>query len=363
MDAKDIIVVKVGSDTLANQDGSIRTEVLEDILSSITAVARKGVGVLVVSSGAVKYGRHILRDTRASVGLAASVGQPALYQAYLDAARRLRCSVAELLLTRFELTQQEYFKKIHKTIRELISRGIIPIINENDAVTAGTDISFGDNDSLAAALAIFLNAKKVIILSHLDGLYDKNPSLGPGAHLLTDIEDANTILLKVISGKISASGRGGMLSKIKLARLCTAVGIGVHLVNGRIAGNIGRAFEGEKIGTMFHPRAFSRKLTDRERWMLAARNSEGSIEIDEGAQRALIQGKSLLAVGVTRVYGKFEADEIIEVINTRKHSIAVGVVKISSHDIIPVLGTAKARGIELIHADNLITLDNSSAHP
>ncbi|MBI2484483.1 glutamate 5-kinase [Candidatus Uhrbacteria bacterium] len=363
MEAKDFIVVKVGSDTVANPNGSIRTEFVEEIFSSIKTAATRGVAVAVVSSGAVKYGRHILRDDRASIGVAASIGQPALYQTYADAARRTRMSVAQLLLTRFELTQQEYFKKILKTMRELVSRGVIPIINENDAITAGTDISFGDNDSLAASLAIFLNAKKIIILTHLEGLYDKDPSLGPGAHLLTDIDDANTILLKMISGKISAGGRGGMLSKIKLARLCTAVGIGVQLVNGRVAGNIGRAFGRQKVGTMFHPREFSRKLTDRERWMFAARNSDGSIEIDDGAQQALRNGKSLLAVGVKRIYGKFEADEIIEIINTRKHSIAVGVVKKSSRDIIPVLGTLKARGIELIHVDNLIAFNNSSIHP
>jgi len=350
------IIVKVGSDTLIASDGSVRREVIKDLLSTITYAATRGITIVLVSSGATKYGRYILDDARASIATAASVGQPALFNEYEQIAHEQECRIAEMLLTRFDLVERDNGKNIQKTIKELASRGVIPIINENDAAASGTDASFGDNDSLAGALAIFLNAKKVIILTNVDGLYDKNPSLGAGAQLISDVDDVNTILLKVISGKISAGGRGGMLSKVKTARLCNAVGIEVQLVNGCVTGNLGRALKGEKVGTVFHARPFRSKLKERERWMLAARNSSGSIEVDEGAEKALQRGKSLLAVGVKRVFGQFERGEIIEVINKQKHSIAVGLVKISSDELLPIIGTEKTRGLELIHTDKLLLL-------
>ncbi|MBI4250361.1 glutamate 5-kinase [Candidatus Uhrbacteria bacterium] len=351
-----MIIVKVGSDTLIASDGRVRREVIQDLLSTIAYAAKRGITIVLVSSGATKYGRHILDDARASIATAASVGQPALFGEYAKVAREQECRLAEILLTRVDLIERDNGKNIQKIIKELVLRGVIPIINENDAVTAGTGTSFGDNDSLAGALAIFLNVKKVIVLTNVDGLYDKNPSLGVGAQLISDVDDANTILLKVISGKISAGGRGGMLSKVKTARLCNAVGIEVQLVNGCVTGNLARALKGEKVGTVFHARHFRSKLKERERWMLAAKNSSGSIEIDEGAEKALLRGKSLLAVGVKRVFGQFGLSEIIEIINAQKHSIAVGLVKISSDELIPLLGTEKIHGLELIHTDNLILL-------
>jgi glutamate 5-kinase len=327
-----------------------------DIMRTLHNARKKDLCAILVTSGAVKLGRHRMHDPDLPRAAAASVGQPILSCEYVRHARRLDRDIGEILLTRAEVAQRASRRNLEKNVAELLSRGIVPIINENDAVTAGTDLTFTDNDSLAAALAVSFNAKKLIILTHLDGLYDDNPAANPRARRIVRVDEAHTVLFKLISGKISDSGRGGMVSKIAAARLCTAIGIEVQIVNGRIAGNLAKALRHDKIGTTFHPRVFPRILNEKERWMLAAKNPIGSIEIDKGAEDALRQGKSLLAVGVKRVYGRFDKRDVIEVINSKKHSVAFGVVKKSSDNILPVVGTSKARGMQLVHADNIIVL-------
>lgn len=350
----DITIVKIGSNTVVDKNGKVRHSVISALLRTIHAISDQH--ILLVTSGAVKLGRLALKNPAAETALAASIGQPQLFRHYQDAAEEASCSVAELLLTRPYLIRRDQFKNLTQTITGLLSHGVIPIINENDAVVAGTDWSFGDNDSLAAALAIAMNAKKLIILTHLDGLYDQDPTEYPKARLIPEVRDVNATLLKLISHKASAGGRGGMLSKIKAARLCTAIGISVHVVSGLKHENLLAVLKNERIGTTFLPRAVARELKAKERWILAAKNSSGSIEIDEGAAKAIRSGKSLLAVGAKKIYGEFEAGEIIEIVDKERQGIAFGIIDQASVTISPVIGKTQAKGVQLIHADNLVAL-------
>lgn len=356
MDQQNIVIVKVGSNTLIGSDGNIRTMVVRNIMSALKEVQKNASRAVLVTSGAAKLGRAMLHDVSVSTAVSASIGQTALMHAYQREAISQKCHVAEILLTRSHLANRAAGKRLTALIADLFSHGVLPIINENDAVSAGTDESFSDNDSLASSLAIFLNAKKLIILTHGDGLFTDDPSTNPRAHMIQEVPDASAILLRFVSKTISDHGRGGMLSKIMAARLCTAIGITVHIVNGCVSGNLAKALDDEKLGTLFSARAPSKILTPKERWMLAAKNSNGSIEIDEGAERALRSGKSLLAVGVKKIYGQFQSGEIIEIINEKKRSIAFGIIKKSSEEIGACVGTPRAHGIELIHADNLFVL-------
>ena len=348
-----ITVVKVGSNTIVDDHGIIRSEVIHDIIATLGSVIREGGRVILVTSGAVKLGRVSLgKDVSAAV--AASVGQTALFDAYLREANKNNLALAQFLLTRPYIVTREHFLNLQSTINSLLDKKIIPVVNENDALVAHTDWSFGDNDSLAAVLAISLKAQSLIIVSHIEGLFNADPTSDSNAKLISMVRDVNAELLKYCSPGASAGGHGGMLSKLKAARIATAVGIEVRIINGLTFGNLSKALDDKEVGTLFLPRKSESTISNRDRWLLAAKNSAGSIEIDPGAAQALKNGKSLLAVGVKKVNGQFEKKEIIEIVDAEKQGIAFGIVDYSSKEITEMLRTNNLRDIRLMHTDNMI---------
>ncbi len=351
-----IIVVKVGTNTLIDANNHIRHEVIRNILAAASQVSKTDKRVVVVTSGATKLGRIIGQDQTLSTAIAASLGQPVLFASYAQEAEVIGITLAEFLITRPTLVRREQFLRLQNTFEELFAKQVVPVVNENDALTAGTDWSFGDNDSLAAALAIAFKAEQLIILSHIEGLFDSDPDKNPNARLIEQVDDINSELLKVSATAVSTGGRGGMLSKLKAARICTAIGIKTRVVNGLVLENLARVLQGEQVGTTFIPRAAEHILSNRERWLLAAKNSDGSVEIDNGAVTALKSGKSLLAVGVRRVYGQFETKEIIEVVDEQRRGIAFGIVDYAKSEIENMLSLQGTAGKQLIHANNMIVL-------
>ncbi len=353
--SNNITIVKVGSNTIVDENGIIRIEIIRDILESLQNIIKNGGRVVLITSGAVRLGRVALgSETLATV--AASVGQTYLFAAYYQEAEKMKLKLAEFLLTRPYIITREYFLNLQATFNSLLDQGILPIVNENDALVAHTDWSFGDNDSLAAALAISLKAKRLVILSHIEGLFDADPNKDSNAKLIRTVRDINSELLKHCSSETSAGGRGGMLSKLKVARLVTAVGIETQIISGLTKGNLLKALHGEEIGTVFLPRKSNENISNRDRWLLAAKNSAGSIEIDEGAVVALKNGKSLLAVGVKNVNGQFNKKEIVEIVDTGRQGVAFGIVDYSSIEIKDMLQTNNLKDIQLMHTDNLITI-------
>lgn len=352
---KKITIVKVGSNTVVDESGKVRTEIISDIIKSLYQVMAKGVRVVLVTSGAVRIGRTVLGKDAVST-TAASVGQPLLFRYYQEEAEKNNLKVAEFLLTRPYIVTREYFLNLQNTLNSLLDQGILPIVNENDALVAYTEWSFGDNDSLSSALAISIKAEKLIILSHIDGLFDSDPTKNKDAKLISKVSDVNSELLKYCSPDASLGGRGGMLSKLKAARLVTAVGIEAQIISGLRIGNLSKAFNGEPIGTVFMPRKFNATISNRDRWILAAKNSAGSIEIDDGAVEALKKGKSLLAVGVKKIHGEFKKKEIVEIVDSARQGVACGIADYSSLEVEEILRTNNTKDVRLMHTDNMITL-------
>lgn len=352
-----ITIVKIGSSVTVNENGIIRTEVVRDILANLQSIIQNGGRIVLVTSGSVRLGRVLLgKDTTATV--AASVGQTHLFDAYYQEAEKAKLKLAQFLLTRPYIVTREYFLNLQTTFNSLLDQGILPVVNENDALVARTDWSFGDNDSLAAALAISLKAERLVILSHIEGLFNTDPSKDKNAKLIKTVNDVNNELLKHCSPEVSAGGRGGMLSKLKAARLVTAVGIETQIVSGLVEGNLAKALRGEEIGTKFLPRKSDYKISNRDRWLLAAKNSAGSIEIDPGAVTALKKGKSLLAVGVKNLNGVFNKKEIVEIVDKEHQGIAFGIVDYSSSEIKELMRTNKLKDVQLMHTDNMINIQN-----
>lgn len=350
-----ITVVKVGSNTIVDDRGVIRSSVIRDVIETLGVVVREGGRVILVTSGAVKLGRVSLGPD-VSAAVAASVGQTALFDAYLREAKTSHLALAQFLLTRPYIVEREHFLNLQKTINELFNQSIIPVVNENDALVANTDWSFGDNDALAAALAISLKAQQLIIVSHVEGLFDADPSGNGRAKLVRTVRDVNAELLKYCSPGASSGGRGGMISKLKAARIATAVGIEMRIISGLQDGNLAKALRNEEIGTLFLARKSESIISNRDRWLLAAKNSAGSIEIDQGAAKALKKSKSLLAVGVKKVNGQFDKKEIVEVVDSEQQGVAFGIVDYSSKEIAEMLHTNNLRDIQLMHTDNMINI-------
>lgn len=350
-----ITVVKIGSNTVVNENGTVRAEVIHDIVTSLHKIMQSGERIVLVTSGAVRLGRVSLgKNTPATV--AASVGQTHLFDAYYQEAKKVKLKLAQFLLTRPYIVTREYFLNLQATFNSLLDQGILPIVNENDALVARTDWSFGDNDSLSAALAISLKAERLIILSHIEGLFNADPSKNKNAKLIQTVRDVNSELLKYCSSEASAGGRGGMLSKLKAARLVTAVGIKTYIVSGLALGNLSKALQNKEVGTVFLPRKSDSRISNRDRWLLAAKNSAGSIEIDSGAVTALKKGKSLLAVGVKNINGQFNKKEIVEIVDTKQQGVAFGIADYSSSEIEEMMRTKKLKDVQLMHTDNMITI-------
>ncbi|MFA7653666.1 MAG: glutamate 5-kinase [Candidatus Magasanikbacteria bacterium] len=354
MQKKDITIIKIGSNTLIDDRKKIRQSFLDEVLSLVSGRIKQGEKIIIVTSGAVAMGRSVLGDVKKTLAksIVAGVGQVNLIDSYLESAKKLKLLISDLLLSRHNLVDREQFLKLQETIEGLLENDVIPIVNENDALVSGTQSAFGDNDTLASALAVAFSARRLIILSHVDGLYDSDPTANVNAKLVTQIDDANAAIMKYCSKQISAVGSGGMISKLKAARLCAAIGIETRIINGLKSGALAAALDSKPVGTVFTPRVAG-KITNRDRWILSAKSSAGSIMIDDGAVAALCHGKSLLAVGVKKVFGAFDEKEIVELVNSKKEGLAFGIADVGSRELEKVLKIDKT-GVQVMHTDNIM---------
>jgi glutamate 5-kinase len=328
-------------------------------LTAVNQKIKNGEKILIVSSGAVITGRTAFGRKDLERALAAGIGQPRLISHYLAVAKKLDIFILEILLSRPHLVQHKQFLLFQDKINKIFSYdNIIPIVNENDFLVSDDDWSFGDNDGLAAALAVTLKAKKLIILSHVEGLYSADPDKNQNADLINVVEDVNAELMKYCSKETSETGRGGMISKLKTARLCSAMGIETQIINGLVENNLTAALSGENIGTVVLPRRIKKSIKNRDRWILSAKSSAGSIEVDQGAVAALKNGKSLLAVGLKKIYGYFAEREIVEIVNNKKEGVAFGIVDLDSKAL-EKKSFSEQKDVQVIHADNLVVFEKN----
>ncbi|OIO18880.1 MAG: glutamate 5-kinase [Candidatus Magasanikbacteria bacterium CG_4_9_14_0_2_um_filter_41_10] len=355
---KNITIIKIGSSLIVDDTGAFREQIIQIVLQNIQKEQQKGNQVLLVSSGAVAVGRSVLQKNNIpneSREIAAAVGQLYLMSLYKSIAETLDLTIAQILVSRPHLVERELFLKFQQTIAEFRDKNILPIINENDVMVTDTAWGFGDNDTLSASLAISFAAKRLIILSHIDGLYTADPSVDSTATLISEVHDINQELMKYCDVTTSSVGRGGMISKMKAARLATNIGTETYIINGTNPDALATAFESGNVGTRCVARIPQNALKNRKKWVLVARTSAASIEVDNGAANAIQNGKSLLAVGITQVYGQFKEGTSVEILNNQKEGIAFGVVDISSEELLSKSFSSQ-HGVQVMHADNIVRL-------
>jgi glutamate 5-kinase len=362
------LVIKIGSSLIAARGSGLKPERIEQFADEITAIATAGRQAVVVSSGAIVSGIEKLRLKAYPRSLpvkqaAAAVGQSRLMWAYEKAFERAGRRVAQILLTHQDLADRRRFLNARHTLTTLLEFDIIPIINENDTV-AVDEIRFGDNDSLAAEVAHLIDADLLIILSDVDGLFTDDPRRCPSATLIPLVEEVTADIERRAGASTTFEGTGGMSTTVQAAKKVAAYGAATLLMNGTVPGRLASILAGAQTGTLILPR--SRRLTSRKHWIAHTLRSKGQIVVDGGAHDALVRrGKSLLASGIIRVEGSFQAGDAVTCMDQTGKEFAKGLVNISSLmlDRIKGLKTAEIRktaGLhdyeEAIHRDNLVIL-------
>lgn len=362
------IVIKIGSSILTDRSGGLNNKRVYSLARDIAGVCEDGYEVVVVSSGAVAAGMKKLglKEKPKDIILkqaAAAVGQSSLMWAYEKSFSDFGRKSAQVLLTRGIFSYRNTYLNAKNTLSTLISYGVIPIINENDAV-ATDEIKFGDNDQLAALVSGLIDAERLIILSDVDGLYASDPRQKPDAQIIPVVDKITPEFEAMAGGAGSVVGTGGMYSKILAAKKATAFGITVNVINGRRKGLIASLLKGRHCGTEFRPQV--EKISSRKGWIAYAIKPKGTIVIDEGAVDAILKtGKSLLPSGIVSVNGVFETGHAVYCVDLQGKRIAKGIVNYSSHDLERIKGrkTSDIETIlgfkysdEIIHRDNLVLL-------
>ncbi|MFD2839046.1 glutamate 5-kinase [Populibacterium corticicola] len=331
------VVVKIGSSSLTGPDGRLSIGHLSALVNVIAERKKQGSEVVLVSSGAIAAGMVPLGLTArpkdlATAQAAASVGQGLLVARYAEEFAWHGIRVGQVLLTAEDTVRRHHYRNAQRAIERLLALGIVPIINENDAV-ATEEIRFGDNDRLAALVSHIVRADAMVLLTDVDGLYD-GPPRRPGAKRIPVVNSFAEISDVEVTTKGSSVGTGGMVSKLESVRIATSTGIPVVLT---LASNVSAALRGEDVGTWFS--VSGKRMTRRRLWLAFAAKTRGRLIVDDGAARAVQGGlASLLPAGVTSVDGEFEANDPVEVVDLAGNVIARGLVAYGSDEIPALLG-------------------------
>ena len=345
------VVIKIGSGVVTVKDGpglQIDRNVIFRTAVELAALVQGGMEVIVVSSGAVALGLEELAlpakpDVMSQVQATAAVGQSLLMQLWREAFGRARIRVGQVLLTHSDLSDRQRFLNVRATLDSLIAFGCVPVVNENDTVMTD-EITVGDNDTLASQVAKLVGGDALMLLSTVDGLLDADGAVVPLVRLADDP-------LALVSAAMSATGRGGMGSKVQAARAAAHGGIATFIASGKKRGVIPAALAGETVGTRFEHD--ERGLPSRKHWIAYTLKSKGAVTVDAGAARAVVQaGASLLPIGMTAVSGQFEAGDLVKVLDPEGVEVARGLSKHSAVDLAAMVGK---RGPPVIHRDDLVT--------
>ncbi len=359
------IVVKLGTALLGGKDpatvGGVDPAFLSDVATQVAELRQRGHEVTLVSSGAIGAGCAALglakrpRDV-AELQAMAAVGQRRLMTRFHEAFARHGLEVAQLLLTRRDFDDRARFLNVRNCLQRLHAYGCVPIVNENDTV-AVDEIRVGDNDCLSALLCNAIGGDVLVLLTVVDGLMDGE---GHRVDLVRDLDEANGL----VRSEKTVFGTGGMGSKLEAARLVATAGRVAVIADGRQPRVLTRLLAGEAVGTLFLPR--QRKLGARQRWIGLTRRPAGAVTIDAGAVAALLhQNRSLLAIGITGVSGRFERGQVIAVFGPDGREAARGLCNYSSDEVVLIMGKrssqfekilGRAGYAEVIHRDNLVVI-------
>ncbi|HEX8103395.1 MAG TPA: glutamate 5-kinase [Solirubrobacteraceae bacterium] len=350
------IVIKLGSSIVAEDSGELRTEVVERICADVAALWDEGWEVVVVTSGAIARGMRLLElpvRPRAIEELqaASAVGQGKLYRTYDELLRARGVTSAQILLTFFDMTARTHYLNARRTLRKLLDWRVVPVINENDTTTTD-EVSFGDNDFLAAQVSVLLGAQLLVLLTDMDGLYTADPRLDPGARRIERVEDFAIVEELSIGHATSPLGSGGMRSKVVAAEMATAAGVTAVIGSGLVDGTVRRAAAGEPVGTWFAPQPV--RHSSFKLWLKYAKPGRGTLRVDAGAARALRDGgTSLLPVGIVGVEGEFDAGDAVAVCADAAGTgplapIGKGIVNYSADELRRVAGLKSAQVREIL---------------
>jgi glutamate 5-kinase len=361
------LTIKIGSATVVDgATGRVRTEWLAALAEDLADLHRRGVSLVVVSSGAIALGRGLLGLSAVTLPLeqqqaAASAGQIALSQAWAESLGRHGIVTGQILITPNITEERRYFLNARTTVTTLLGLGAIPIINENDTV-ATQEIRYGDNDRLSARVATMIEADCLVLLSDIDGLYTAPPADNPMARHIPLVPAITPEIEEMAGGAASHLSRGGMTTKIEAGKIATQAGTAMIIAKGTDLHPLRRLAEGG-LHTLFAPAGT--RAQARKRWIMGTLETAGQIHVDAGAARALMDGRSLLPIGVTWLKGDFVRGDAVAIIDPAGREIGRGLVSLDREEADLVKGKNSARAAEilgvgarseLVHRDNLVVL-------
>jgi glutamate 5-kinase len=362
------VVIKIGSSVLTNEYGELSEGMFDEIAREVSGIKSKGIEPIIVSSGAIAAGMKKLRLSEKPKNISmkqaiAACGQSTLIWYYEKAFSDFGEKVAQVLLTHDGLSIRKRFLNARKTLFTLLRMGVIPIINENDTI-AVEEIMVGDNDNLAAHVTSLVEADLLILLTDIDGLYNKNPKNHRDAELISVIEEIDRRVEEIAEDTSGKTTTGGMRTKIEASKTAAAFGVPTIIANGKRPGALSQIFSGMELGTLFLPAR--ERIKGRKHWIAFTLKPSGEIVIDEGAKRAISSlGKSLLPAGVKEVHGEFELGELVRCVDENGVEVARGLTSYSSQEIRKIIG-AKTSQIEkilgykysdeVIHRDDLVVI-------
>ncbi|MDY6793684.1 MAG: glutamate 5-kinase [Actinomycetota bacterium] len=362
------IAIKVGTYTLNDPSGRLDRGHMRELVRQLSSLRSAGREVILVSSGAIAAGVETLGlaerpEDIPSLQAVSSVGQGLLVHLYTTFFGENGILVGQVLLTQYDFAHRQQYLNARATFNRLLERGVVPLVNENDTV-AVEEIRFGDNDRLAALVAVLTDADLLVMLSDIQGFYTADPKRDSNARLMYEVGRITPDMMKAAGEALEEHSSGGMTAKLEAARISTSSGIGVVVAPGREPRILERVLQGERVGTYFHPG--KKELRDQKHWIAYGTRPRGTIVIDEGAREAILnRGKSLLPAGVIECGGDFGPGDAVDVADSEGRILARGLCGLSSGEVREVKGmrtddAARRLGEdscdEVIHRDYMVVL-------
>ncbi len=360
------IVIKIGSSILIDEGGKPKKSWLKEFAKDVQNLLKQKKQIVIVSSGAIAIGCEYLGIKKTGLKVdksqaVASIGQIELMDFYKNIFNKSKIKISQILLTLDDTEQRRRSLNARRTIDNLLGMNIVPIVNENDT-TATTEIKYGDNDRLAARVAQIISADCLILLSDVDGLYTENPKNNKNTKLIRSVKEISEKIIKYASKKENFYGSGGMRTKIEAAKICQLSGCHMVIANGNYINPIKKIIENKNC-TWFIPKIS--KLDARKQWIIGSVAPKGEVIIDQGAIKAIENGKSLLPAGVKKINGNFDKGDHILVKDMNNTEFARGLTSFSSNEIEKIKGlhSSKIKNIlgyssreEIVHKDDLVKL-------
>ena len=361
-----IIVIKIGSSLLINDKNKIRKKWLSSFVKDVKQLKSKNKKIIIVSSGAIALGCKKMNFNKKNLKLdksqaIASIGQIELMNLFSQIFSKYKMNISQILITLDDTEERRRSINAKRTFENLFKLNYIPIVNENDTI-ATSEIKYGDNDRLASRVAQITNADTLILLSDVDGLYTKNPKIFKDATLIKQVNDLNKDILNINTKGMTDLGSGGMNTKIEAAKICNLSGCNMIIANGLYLNPVSR-IEKDSNCTLFKSKIS--KLQARKRWIISSISPKGELIIDDGAKKALKNGKSLLAAGIKKVMGRFDKGDHVKILDSKRKEFARALSSFSSEEVSKIMGChsneiEKILGYisksEVVHKDDMVEL-------